>query len=74
LITFTDFLPVPAPRLTKVKFNMRSGEGSGEALDFLMDDHERWLNFIGGGDDRTDALPGHSTDTPRSPVGERIAP
>lgn len=45
MITFTDFLPVPEPQLTKVKFNMRSGDGSGEALDFLMDDHERWLNF-----------------------------
>lgn len=45
MITFTDFLPVPEPELTKVKFNMRSGDGSGEALDFLMDDHERWLNF-----------------------------
>lgn len=45
MITFTDFLPVPEPQLTKVKFNMRSGDGSGEALEFLMDDHERWLNF-----------------------------
>jgi hypothetical protein len=45
VITFTDFFPVPEPQLTKVKFNMRSGDGSGEAWDFLMDDHERWLNF-----------------------------
>lgn len=45
MITFTDFLPVPEPQLTKVKFNMRAGDGSGEAWDFLMDDHERWLNF-----------------------------
>jgi hypothetical protein len=45
VITFTDFLPVPEPQLTKVKFNMRAGDGSGEAWDFLMDDHERWLNF-----------------------------
>ncbi|WCD91464.1 GIY-YIG nuclease family protein [Microbacterium sp. nov. GSS16] len=45
MITFKDFLPVPQPQLTKVKFNMRAGDGSGEAWDFLMDDHERWLNF-----------------------------
>ncbi len=45
MITFADFFPVPEPQLTKVKFNMRSGDGSGEAWDFLMDDHERWLNF-----------------------------
>ncbi|MEU4014873.1 GIY-YIG nuclease family protein [Microbacterium sp. NPDC028030] len=45
MITFTDFLPVPEPQLTKVKFNMRAGDGSGEAWDFLMDDHEHWINL-----------------------------
>lgn len=45
MISFTDFLPVPEPQLTKVKFNMRSGDGSGEALDFLMDDHDHWLRL-----------------------------
>lgn len=45
MITFTDFFPVPEPQVTKVKFNMRSGDGSGEAWDFLRDDHERWVNF-----------------------------
>jgi hypothetical protein len=45
LITFTDFLPVPEPEFTKVKFNMRAGDGGGEAWDLLMDDHEEWLNM-----------------------------
>lgn len=45
MIKFTDFLPVPQPGLTKVKFNMRAGDGGGEAWDLLMDDHEEWLNM-----------------------------
>lgn len=45
MISFADFLPVPEPQLTKVKFNMRAGDGGGEAWDFLMDDHEQWLNL-----------------------------
>ncbi|MEV8172669.1 GIY-YIG nuclease family protein [Microbacterium sp. NPDC077486] len=45
MITFTDFLPVPEPERTKVKFNMRAGDGSGEAWDFLMDDHDHWLRL-----------------------------
>jgi hypothetical protein len=45
MIKFTDFLPVPEPGLTKVKFNMRAGDGGGEAWDLLMDDHEEWLNM-----------------------------
>ncbi|WP_217181069.1 GIY-YIG nuclease family protein [Streptomyces sp. AC495_CC817] len=45
MIAFTDFLPVPEPERTKVKLNMRAGDGSGEAWDFLMDDHEHWLRL-----------------------------
>lgn len=45
MIKFTDFLPVPEPGLTKVKFNMRAGDGGGEAWDLLVDDHEEWLNL-----------------------------
>lgn len=45
MIKLTDFLPVPEPASTKVKFNMRSGGGAGEAWDLLMDDHEDWLNL-----------------------------
>lgn len=29
----------------KVKFNMCFGDGSGEVLDFFMDDYECWFNF-----------------------------
>ncbi|MBQ3358391.1 MAG: GIY-YIG nuclease family protein [Microbacterium sp.] len=45
MIKFTDFLQVPDPALTKVKFNMRAGGGGGEAWDLLMDDQEEWLNM-----------------------------
>lgn len=45
MIKFTDFLPVPDPGLTKVKFNMRAGDGGIEAWDLLMDNHEEWLNM-----------------------------
>lgn len=45
MIKFTDFLPVPEPKLTKIKFNMRAGDGGLEAWDLLMDDHEEWLNM-----------------------------
>lgn len=30
---------------TKLKFNMRSGSGAGEAWDLLVDDHPDWLNL-----------------------------
>ena len=45
MIRLTDFLPVPVPSSTKLKFNMRAGGGGGEAWDLLMDDHEEWLNM-----------------------------
>lgn len=45
MISFADFLPVPEPRLTKVKFNMRAGDGSGEAWDLLMDNPEKWIDL-----------------------------
>jgi hypothetical protein len=45
MIMLTDLLHVPEPGLTKVKFNMRAGDGGGEAWDLLLDDHEEWLNM-----------------------------
>jgi hypothetical protein len=45
MLRLTDFLPVPEPASTKLKFNMRAGGGGGEAWDLLMDDREEWLNM-----------------------------
>jgi len=45
MIRLTDFLRVPDPTSTKLKFNMRSGSGAGEAWDLLVDDHPDWLNL-----------------------------
>ncbi|MDQ1122080.1 hypothetical protein [Microbacterium trichothecenolyticum] len=45
MIRLADFLPVPEPASTKLKFNMRAGNGGGEAWDFLVDDHPEWLNL-----------------------------
>ncbi len=46
MIRFTDFMPVPDPSLTKVKFNIRAGRGGAAAWDLLLaDDPEEWLNM-----------------------------
>ncbi|MGK8501326.1 GIY-YIG nuclease family protein [Nocardia asiatica] len=46
MIQLTDFMPVPKPELTKVKFNIRAGVGGAEAWDLLLaDDPEDWLNM-----------------------------
>lgn len=45
MIRLIDFLRVPDPRSTKLKFNMRSGSGAGEAWDLLVEDHPDWLNL-----------------------------
>lgn len=46
VISFTDFMPVPEPQLTKVKFNIRAGVGGASAWDLLMaEDPEEWLNM-----------------------------
>lgn len=45
MIRLTDFLAVPDPGSTKLKFNMRAGGGGGEAWDLLLDDSEEWLNM-----------------------------
>ncbi|WP_185996616.1 GIY-YIG nuclease family protein [Nocardioides campestrisoli] len=46
MIRFTDFLPVPDPSRTKVKFNMRAGAGGADAWDLLLaDDPEEWLDM-----------------------------
>lgn len=46
MIRFTDFMTVPAPELTKVKFNIRAGTGGAEAWDQLLaDDPEDWLDM-----------------------------
>ena len=44
MIRFADFMPVPAPERTKVKFNIRAGVGGAAAYDLLMaEDPEPWL-------------------------------
>jgi hypothetical protein len=44
VIRFADFMPVPAPERTKVKFNIRAGVGGAAAYDLLLaDDPEPWL-------------------------------
>ncbi|MFN3601520.1 MAG: GIY-YIG nuclease family protein [Dietzia sp.] len=46
MIKFTEFMTVPDPGLTKVKFNIRAGIGGAEAWDLLLaDDPEDWLNM-----------------------------
>lgn len=46
MIRFADFMPVPQPGLTKVKFNIRAGVGGAAAWDLMMDDDpEEWLNM-----------------------------
>lgn len=46
MIRFTDFLPLPEPSRTKVKFNIRAGNGGPMAWDLLLaDDDERWLDM-----------------------------
>lgn len=46
MIKFTDFLPVPVPSRTKVKFNIRDGAQGVPAWDLLLqDDQEPWLNM-----------------------------
>ena len=45
MIRFIDFVPVPEPSLTKVKFNMRAGVGGAEAWDLLLADDPEWLNM-----------------------------
>lgn len=46
MIRFADFMPVPEPGLTKVKFNIRAGSGGVAAWDLLLaEDPEEWLNM-----------------------------
>lgn len=46
MIRFSEFMPVPEPEFTKVKFNIRAGVGGAAAWDLLMeDDPEEWLNM-----------------------------
>ncbi len=46
MIKFIDFLPVPVPGRTKVKFNIKDGAGGVPAWDLLvMEDQEPWLNM-----------------------------
>lgn len=46
MIRFADFLPVPEPSRTKVKFNMKAGTDGPAAWDLLLaDDQEAWLNM-----------------------------
>lgn len=46
MIRFSDFLPVPHPDRTKVKFNMRAGTDGSNAWDLMTgDDPEQWLDM-----------------------------
>lgn len=46
MIKFEDFLPVPEPSLTKVKFNIRAGVDGPKAWDLMLaDDQEPWLDM-----------------------------
>lgn len=46
MIYFKDFLPVPDPARTKVKFNIRDGDGGVPAWELLLqEDQEPWLNM-----------------------------
>lgn len=46
MIRFTDFMPVPEPGRTKVKFNIRAGVGGAAAWDLLLDeDQTEWLGM-----------------------------
>jgi hypothetical protein len=46
MIYFEDFLPVPDPARTKVKFNIRDGDGGVPAWELLLrEDQEPWLNM-----------------------------
>jgi len=46
VIRFADFMPVPEPRRTKVKLNIRAGIGGAAAWDLLLaEDPEEWLNM-----------------------------
>ena len=46
MIKFIDFLPVPVPARTKVKFNIRAGADGVPAWELLQsEDQEPWLNM-----------------------------
>lgn len=45
VIRFTNFLTVPEPGLTKVKFNIRAGVGGTAAWDLMVDDDPAWLQM-----------------------------
>lgn len=45
MIRLADFLPVPEPSSTKLKFHMRAGNAGGEAWDLLVDDDPEWRNM-----------------------------
>lgn len=46
MIRFADFMPVPEPSRTKVKFNIRAGVGGESAWDLLTaEDPEPWLDM-----------------------------
>jgi len=46
MINFSDFLPVPDPARTKVKFNIKAGDDGVPAWELLQrEDQEPWLNM-----------------------------
>lgn len=45
MIKFTEFIKVPNPEKTKVKFNMNAGDWNKKALDLLLDDSDDWFEM-----------------------------
>ncbi len=45
MIVFEDFLSVPFPEKTKVKFNMNMGDVTLRAWDLLRDDDPNWIDM-----------------------------
>lgn len=45
MIKFTDFIKVPNPERTKIKFNMNPGDVSKRAWDLLLDDSDEWFEM-----------------------------
>ncbi|KAF5087388.1 hypothetical protein DSECCO2_49500 [anaerobic digester metagenome] len=47
MIKFEDFIKVPCPERTKVKFNMKTGDSSITAWDLLLEDDPLWTTLNG---------------------------
>lgn len=45
MIKFTEFITVPNPKKTKIKFNMNAGDWNKRAWDLLLDDSDSWFEM-----------------------------